>query len=97
MTTFTTSKDALKEFKSSPSIFDLIITDMTMPDMTGAELSQRIHAIRPEIPIILCTGYSELIDREKSKSIGIQEYIMKPIIKRNLAISVREVLDRSKS
>jgi len=80
----TSSSEALQTFQDTPKGFDLLITDMTMPNMTGAVLSQRIHAIRSDIPIILCTGFSELIDGEKAKALGIQEYIMKPIIKKRL-------------
>lgn len=64
-----------------------------MPDMTGAELAREMMQIRPEIPIILCTGYSTVISEEKAKNIGIREFVMKPIIKKSLAKIIRKVLD----
>ena len=88
---------ALQIFQKNPDGFDFIITDMTMPNMNGAELIQRIRGIRHDIPIILCTGYSELIDQEKASALGIQKYLMKPVIKKDLAKAVREVLDESNS
>ncbi|MBU4261950.1 MAG: response regulator [Proteobacteria bacterium] len=94
---FTNSQELLQVFQSSPGDFDLIITDMTMPAMTGAELSQRLLAIRPDIPIILCTGYSEWIDKEKAAALGIKEYLMKPVGKKDLALAVRKVLDGNNS
>jgi FixJ family two-component response regulator len=66
---------------------------MTMPVMTGDKLTQRILEIRKDIPVILCTGYSELISEEKAKKIGVKEFIMKPLVVRDLAISIRNVLD----
>ncbi|MCK4837920.1 MAG: response regulator, partial [Desulfobulbaceae bacterium] len=93
VTATTSSVEALEIFSEQPENFDLIITDMTMPTMTGAELAQKILAARPEIPIILCTGFSELINEQKAKAIGIREYIMKPIIISEIALAVRRVLD----
>ena len=93
VTAKTSSVEALEIFSEHPENFDLIITDMTMPNMTGAELAQKILAARPELPIILCTGFSELINEQKAKAIGIREYIMKPIIIREIAQVVRRVLD----
>ncbi len=87
------STDALKDFRSQPDKFDLVITDQTMPHMTGADLAKEIMRIRPDIPVILCTGYSEIISEEKAKSIGIREFIMKPIESRILANTVRRILD----
>jgi len=83
----------LQIFQKAPNGFDFIITDMTMPNMNGAELIQKIRVIRKDIPIILCTGFSELIDQEKASALGIQKYLMKPVVKRDLAVAVREVLD----
>ncbi len=93
----TNSKELLQTFKSAPQDFDLVITDMTMPEMTGADLSRQILAIRPDMPIILCTGFSALIDKEKAIAAGISEYIMKPVVKRDLAKVVRKALDENKS
>lgn len=92
---FSNSRIALEMFQKNPDFFDLVITDMTMPDMTGADLTRRILAIRPDLPIILCTGFSELINAEKAKEMGIRDYVMKPVIKNNLAITIRKILDSS--
>lgn len=93
---FTDSAQILSAFEAEPHATDMIITDMTMPEITGAELSSRLLAIRPDILIVLCTGFSELIDKEEAKTLGIQEFIMKPIVKSELAQVVRKVLDRNK-
>ena len=93
VTTHTNSEDALSAFQSHPQDFELIITDMTMPRLTGAALAQKVLAIRPEMPIILCTGFSELISEEKAKELGIREFLMKPIIKKKLSQVVRKVLN----
>ena len=94
VTAETSSEKTLEVFRTSPDSFDLIITDQTMPHLTGAELAKEILQIRPDIPIILCTGYSAMISEEKAKKIGIKRYAMKPISRRDLAVMVREVLDK---
>jgi len=88
--------EALKLFKSSPDQFDLIVTDMTMPQMSGTNLSKKIKEVRSDIPIIILTGHSSLIDEEKAKEIEIQGYAMKPISLKDLAVIVRNVLDEAK-
>lgn len=93
VTALTSSVDTLNIFQKEPDRFDLVLTDMTMPQMTGAELSEKILAVRPDVPIILCTGFSELINEEKAKKIGIRDFVMKPVVKKNLAGAVRKVLD----
>ncbi len=90
----TSSVEALKAFEARPDKFDLVITDMTMPNMTGAELAPRLLKIRPDIPIILCTGFNEMIDETRAKAIGIQEYVMKPILRHDIARTIRKVLDK---
>lgn len=85
--------EALDFFHANPDQIDLVITDMTMPRMTGDRLTQEILNIRPDMPIILCTGYSNRISEERAKEIGIRKYIEKPIEMENLARTVREVLD----
>jgi CheY-like chemotaxis protein len=92
--TKTSSIEALNLFKERPDKFDLVITDMTMPVMTGDRLAQKILEIRRDIPIILCTGYSEYISKEKAESIGIREFIMKPFEMKDMAITIRKVLDK---
>jgi len=88
--------EALNLFRSQPEKFDLLITDLTMPKMTGDQLVKEILNIRPDLPIILCTGFSERIDEKKSKEIGVADYIEKPLDKRDFAFRVRKVLDGKK-
>jgi len=89
--------EALELFKPKPDQFDLVITDMTMPQMSGVKLSEELKAVRSDIPIIISTGYSSLIDEEKSKKLGIDAYIMKPIVLKDIAKTIREVLDQAKN
>lgn len=89
----TSSSEALKIFSSQPNDFDLIITDMAMPVLTGKDLAIELLKIRPDIPIILCTGYSSMISKENAKEIGIREFCMKPLSMEQLAKTVRKVLD----
>lgn len=91
---FTNGVQAWQEFQKQPDKYDLIITDMTMPFMTGAELAQKIIGVRPKVPVILFTGYSEMINRGKSMAIGIKEFIQKPMVMNQLLKSVRQVLDK---
>ena len=87
------SLEALKIFHDQPEKFDLVITDQTMPQMTGMQLAQEVKQIRPDIPIILCTGYSEKVSLENMKAAGINDLLMKPVIMRTLAETIRKVLD----
>ena len=87
--------EALETFQNRADQFDLIITDQTMPDMTGYDLSRRILQIRPDIPIILCTGYSTTISEEKAKLMGIKEFALKPLARGDIAKLIRKVLDVS--
>jgi CheY-like chemotaxis protein len=89
----TDSPEAFKLFYSDPESFDLVITDMTMPGLTGTKLTRKIRNIRPDTPVILCTGYSEIINEEKALNMGINAFIMKPLVTQELAVKVREVLD----
>lgn len=86
--------EALEVFRKSPDAFDLIITDYTMPNMTGRELAKELMCIRPDIPIILCTGFNEQIDEDVAKKMGIKAFVMKPIGVRKIATTIREVLDK---
>jgi PAS domain S-box-containing protein len=86
-------KDALALVEENPSRFDLVITDQTMPEMTGVELARRILAIRPDMPLILCTGFSHLVDAESARSAGIRGFAMKPLTKMEIARTIRNVLD----
>jgi len=94
VTTRTSGIEALELFKAQPDRFDLVITDMTMPHMPGEELSVKLIEIRPDIPIILCTGFSSRIDEEKVLAIGIRAFVMKPILRRTMAEVIRRVLDQ---
>ena len=87
------SIEALELFRAEPDRFDLVITDMTMPDMTGDKLAQELIKIRPDIPVIICTGYSKRISEEKARNLGIRKFVMKPLMMRNLAETVRKALD----
>ena len=91
--TKTSSTEALEIFCSEPDKFDLVITDQTMPDMTGMEFAGELLYIRPDIPIILMTGFSETVTPEIAKEMGIRKYIMKPVILHDLAKAVRQVLN----
>ena len=89
----TSSTEALETFASQPDQFDLVITDMTMPQMTGDRLARQIWTIRPGIPVILCTGYNEMISEDKAISMGIRKFILKPVDKDELAAAIRSALD----
>ena len=92
----TGSIEAFEVFRIAPDRFDLVITDMTMPNMTGVQLSRTLMAIRSDIPIIICSGFSEQISSEKAKAWGISGFVMKPVIMRELAKKIRAVLDQEK-
>jgi len=93
--TFASSVDALKAYQQDPDGFDLLITDMTMPEMTGVDLSRKLLSLRPDLPIILCSGFSEAIDEKKAKAYGIREYLKKPVEKHILAKAIRKALNPS--
>ena len=88
------SIEALEAFRAQPDKFDLVITDKTMPQMTGFDLAKELREIRPDIPIILCTGFSETIETEMAKAMSINAYIMKPLAMQEMAAAVRKVLDK---
>ncbi|MBU0673929.1 MAG: response regulator [Proteobacteria bacterium] len=93
VTTCASSIDALKVFREQPSLFDLVITDMTMPHMTGVQLTEKLLEIRPDIPIIICTGYSDQLNEQKTRALGIRKYLMKPVSRDGLASAIRSCLD----
>jgi CheY-like chemotaxis protein len=97
VTTRTSSLEALELFRAKPDAFDLLITDMSMPNMTGDRLSIEVLNIRPHLPIILCTGYSQKMSEEAASEIGIQAFAYKPMVKAELAKTVRRVLDEAQS
>jgi PAS domain S-box-containing protein len=88
----TSSLAALETFHQSPHHFDLVITDQTMPHMTGEALACELRRIRPDIPIILCTGFSHAINAEKAQAQGIDAFLMKPLVARDLGLAIQQVL-----
>jgi PAS domain S-box-containing protein len=89
------SLEALELFRSDPEAFDLVVTDMTMPNMTGDQLAQALMALRPEIPIIICSGFSERVSREQVKGMGVKYFLRKPITLFEISHKVRTALDES--
>ena len=85
--------DALVQFHSNPDRFDLVITDQVMPEVTGLDLAREVHTLRPKMPILICTGYSEMVAEEDAGDCGVCEVIMKPIVMRHFAESIRRALD----
>ena len=94
VTAMNDSTEAFEAFSSDPSRFDLVITDQTMPGITGLNLARELHKIRPHIPIILCTGQSDAVTLDTIKEVGITEFLMKPFARRELAEAIRRALDK---
>jgi signal transduction histidine kinase/ActR/RegA family two-component response regulator len=90
---FQSSVEALAAFKENPVKFDLVVTDYTMPELTGEKLAVEIMELRPDIPVILCTGYSRRIDAQTARKLGIDGFVFKPISKKEMAIAIRKALD----
>jgi PAS domain S-box-containing protein len=88
------SEEALDNFQANPEGFDLIITDQAMPKMTGEKLAESVLRIRPDVPVILCTGFSEVIDADKAKAMGVREFVMKPFTVKEMAETIRKVLKK---
>lgn len=86
--------EALSCFRTQPKAFDLVITDETMPKMTGSDLAVELLNIRPDIPIILCSGYADALDEDRIKDIGVQELVLKPFVFSELAEVARKVLEQ---
>lgn len=95
VTSGTDPVEVYKIFEKDPEGFDILISDMAMPDMTGADLIKKIKAIRPDMPVVLCTGYSDIMDEEKAMEYGINKFIMKPLALYDVAQTVRELLDNT--
>jgi CheY-like chemotaxis protein len=91
------SLEALEVFRKAPQDIDLVISDMTMPKMTGDKLAIEMLQTRKDLPIILCTGFSQKISEDKAEEIGVKALLMKPLVKKDLAIFIRKVLDELKS
>ena len=92
ITTDTDPETAYKLFSEKPQAFDLVITDQTMPKLTGMDLAQKLLKVRPDLPVVLLTGYSDSINEESARSVGIREFLLKPLSKRELAQAVRRAL-----
>jgi PAS domain S-box-containing protein len=90
----TNSLEALEVFRTAPQRFDLVITDYTMPGMTGEVLARALRRLRSDIPIILCTGFSHIMDAEKAHALGIDAFLLKPLLLRDLGLAIRRVLER---
>ena len=90
--TYTASLDALEAFRTDPAGVDLVIADQTMPRMTGFELARQMLALRPDLPIILVTGYSEIVNDLQARAIGIRDYLIKPITPETLAEAIRRAM-----
>ncbi|WP_051309183.1 hybrid sensor histidine kinase/response regulator [Desulfogranum japonicum] len=95
VTAFTSGMEALKKLRENADQFDVVITDQTMPGMNGGELAKEILKIRPDMPIILCTGYSSILSKEEAIAIGIRKYLKKPLQRKELAQACRELLDNT--
>jgi len=96
VTSRTSSIEALEAFRAAPDKFNLVITDMAMPNMPGDKLSAELNKIRSDIPVLLCTGFIETMSEEKASSLGIKGFLLKPIVMKDLAQKIREVLDENK-
>jgi len=92
---YANSMEALNAFEDNPTGFDVVVTDQTMPFLTGAELAKRMLEVRPDLPIVLCTGYSDLLSEEKALELGVMDYITKPIMIKDLAGAIRKVLKQA--
>jgi CheY-like chemotaxis protein len=90
----TSSVEALAIFQRTPERFALVITDHTMPQLTGESLARALRRIRPDIPIILCTGFSETMTEDKARALGIDAFCLKPYVIHELGQTIRHVLDR---
>jgi len=95
VTAASNSLEALVSFRAQPDAFDLVITDMTMPGLTGRELARELSAIRPDIPIIMCSGFNEFINANEAREAGISEFLMKPYVTSRIAQVIRRVLPAS--
>jgi len=92
---YTDSLEALEAFRSNPDKFDLVITDMSMPSMSGDKLAAQLIEISPDIPVLLCTGFSETMSEEKAVSLGIKGFLFKPISMQDLSLKIAEMLDKN--
>ncbi len=89
VTTCGDSQEALDMFRNCPTAFDVVVTDQTMPKLTGIELTKALFQVRPDIPIILCTGFSEILDEREALNAGVRQFLMKPVTSEDLAQAIR--------
>jgi two-component system, cell cycle sensor histidine kinase and response regulator CckA len=87
-------EDALALFKLNPGSFNVVITDMAMPKMTGITLAEKLFKIRPDIPVIVCTGHSPMIDEEKAEQLGFAGYFAKPVTMTKIVSAIRKIIDQ---
>ena len=87
--------EALEVFREQPDKIDLVVTDQTMPHMTGDKLARHILELKPGIPVIICSGFSEMMNKKKAKFLGVRKFVMKPLEMRELAETIRRILDES--
>jgi CheY-like chemotaxis protein len=85
-------REALETFQANPQLFDLVITDYTMPDMTGVTLTQEIQRLRPGIPIVLCTGFHQVMDSEPIQALGLTAFLLKPFTLKDLGVTIQRIL-----
>ena len=95
--TFNDPLEALGKIRSDPDSFDLVITDMVMPQMTGADLARQIQEARKTLPIIICTGHNDLIDDQMARETGIAALIMKPFAVQEISTAIRNTLDENRT
>lgn len=95
--TRTSPIEALEAFRQNPQKFDLVITDLAMPHLSGLNLARKILEIRPGMPIILCTGFSEQTNEQAAIAIGIRAFLYKPLVMKDIAGAIRKVLDSNRS
>jgi CheY-like chemotaxis protein len=93
---FTDSRQALKALRENPGAFDCLITDLAMPHLTGTDLAVAARKLRPDLPVILCTGFSQRIDDAKAAAMGVESLVMKPLLRSEMAKALRHTLDLSK-
>ena len=97
VTSHSSSIEALEAFRAAPDKFDMVITDMAMPKMSGDKLSVELTKIRPDIPVLLCTGFSETMSEKEATSLGINGFLLKPIVIKDFSCKIREMLDNNKA
>jgi CheY-like chemotaxis protein len=93
----TSSLESLVLFEQDPDAFDLVITDLTMPHLSGTALAEKMHALRPDLPVILSSGFSSSISDDNAREAGFSAYLKKPLVMKDLAAAVRDVLDEKKT